>query len=709
METERGRFDFTILDNSCLRQLFTSKSFNIGRLAPSSYQQLLTVIHSRGVSEQGQKRDKFPGRSVVIARHSWPCSFTFFPIISTVCGIAGRRKLRGCIYARFSTKFQHSIEDQIRVCREWAAKNDIEIADIHIFEDRVKTGKTHNRAGLRAMLAALAGDEVDVVITFATNRIFRKMYRSLQFVEEEIVDRKKRCVFVSQHIDTAQIDSWRNVMQVYAMLDEVQVQTLGNQVRAAHEGLLLNNYVHSTITFGYCGKAVEGAATRTGKQRRVWEIDQSLSKWVMQIFQWFVNDPAMGYAQIARRLRKEQAPPPPRVGRWTWRAVKLLLANRRYLGDFSYGLSETIWQNRAGYSRQFQREQPRMVHQNESLRIIDDALFEAAQERIAVYKGQGGRRRKGSNEQDVVRPLKDLLWCPTHSRYLTVCGNRGQLMACPDCKRQDVPALYSFINSDLAQRLIINELCQRIQTDDNLVGQVVASAFQQVQILGRPDTAKQDELKREKGQLTESIAFILDCPGDTHTDKAENHQRIAYLRSQRSAIDREIAQLREATNAPVNPPTEDQVRQILENLSAILSESFNDSATVADIRSILIALTGGKIVMTQQGEPRSKRGWLRGTFRIRLVDTLLHRSGFASGSAEQVEVTIDFRAPCASEELADPVKALFDQGILIKAIARQLKVSRNLVTAALKFWFTYRGLPIPDGRSAVRQGLAMAA
>src|SRR5688500_7737720 len=38
-----------------------------------------------------------------------------------------RRRKRGGIYARFSTRYQASIQDQIRACREWAEANDIEI------------------------------------------------------------------------------------------------------------------------------------------------------------------------------------------------------------------------------------------------------------------------------------------------------------------------------------------------------------------------------------------------------------------------------------------------------------------------------------------------------------------------------------------------------------------------------------------------------
>ena len=38
-------------------------------------------------------------------------------------------------------------------------------------------------------MAAAAADEVDVVVIFTTSRLFRKLYRTLMFVEEEIVDR----------------------------------------------------------------------------------------------------------------------------------------------------------------------------------------------------------------------------------------------------------------------------------------------------------------------------------------------------------------------------------------------------------------------------------------------------------------------------------------------------------------------------------------
>ncbi|HSH93243.1 MAG TPA: recombinase family protein [Roseimicrobium sp.] len=82
-----------------------------------------------------------------------------------------RKKLRGCIYARFSTRFQHSIDDQLRACREWADKNNVTVLDRHVFSDAGETGKKSRRPGHQAMLAALAAGEIDVVITFSTNRL----------------------------------------------------------------------------------------------------------------------------------------------------------------------------------------------------------------------------------------------------------------------------------------------------------------------------------------------------------------------------------------------------------------------------------------------------------------------------------------------------------------------------------------------------------
>ena len=44
---------------------------------------------------------------------------------------------------------------------------------------------------------------VDVLLVFSTNRLSRKIYKAMQFVEEEVVERGIRCLFVKSGVDTA--------------------------------------------------------------------------------------------------------------------------------------------------------------------------------------------------------------------------------------------------------------------------------------------------------------------------------------------------------------------------------------------------------------------------------------------------------------------------------------------------------------------------
>ena len=51
------------------------------------------------------------------------------------------------------------------------------------------------------------------------------------------------------------------------------------------------------------------------------------------------------------------------------------------------------------------------------------------------------------------------------------------------------------------------------------------------------------------------------------------------------------------------------------------------------------------------------------------------------------------------QKIADDVKRLCDEDVLLADIAETLGADRNTVTKAIKFWHTSRGLPIPDGRT----------
>ena len=260
----------------------------------------------------------------------------------------------GAIYARYSSRYQHSIEDQVRVCKDWAEKNGITVPDDLIFVDQAVTGKSSRRKGLKEFQQALSKNRAGVAIMFATSRLYRRCYQSLAFVEEEIVDRGKRAVFVkSGPIDTDDKERWRMFLHMYAMMDELVISMTAAHVQSAHEGLLLQCRVFGTVAFGYTGEEIEGQQTRRGLPAKRLMIDAAAAKWVKEIFRQFVVEHA-SIPEIVRRLNANNAPLPPRsqLKRWTRLAVRRLLANPRYRGWWEYGRCQAIWVNKPGYSRQ---------------------------------------------------------------------------------------------------------------------------------------------------------------------------------------------------------------------------------------------------------------------------------------------------------------------------------------------------------------------
>ena len=81
---------------------------------------------------------------------------------------------RTVLYARFSSELQQerSIDDQFEVCRNYAAKNDLEV--IATYSDRARSGSSmYGRDGLIDLLAAARENKFQVVATEALDRLSR--------------------------------------------------------------------------------------------------------------------------------------------------------------------------------------------------------------------------------------------------------------------------------------------------------------------------------------------------------------------------------------------------------------------------------------------------------------------------------------------------------------------------------------------------------
>ncbi|MGO4389499.1 recombinase family protein, partial [Microvirga sp. 2YAF29] len=82
---------------------------------------------------------------------------------------------RAAIYARYSSENQRdaSIEDQIEVCRRYAAQLGLQVTAT--FQDRARSGASSNRPGYRDLLAQSRRGAFEVVIVEALDRLARKL------------------------------------------------------------------------------------------------------------------------------------------------------------------------------------------------------------------------------------------------------------------------------------------------------------------------------------------------------------------------------------------------------------------------------------------------------------------------------------------------------------------------------------------------------
>lgn len=623
----------------------------------------------------------------------------------------------GAAYARYSSRFQDSIVDQLRTIFTDAVRKNVFIPLEYVFFDLAVRGCKSDREGLNALRACLGRKAATVVFFFATNRLFRKTYRSLQFVEEQ-VEKGARAVFVKSGVDTADSKRWRSLLNMHASMDEFVVGTTADHVRAAHEGLLDKRLVFGTITLGYTGTPLDGQTTRRGRPRMALAVDPDTGPWVERMYAWYVVE-GLSISAVVRRLNADPAaPPPPKSPNRTWThpAVRRVLSNSRYRGCWRYGVTETVWVSSMDYARQVARPEPLKEVQIEALRLVPDDRWYAAQvllgREVARMVGRKPRDGDGASRP---RVLNGLFYCPSHNRKLYVGGVHGKYMVCRDCHGlpADERPLFSQLPRALALRKTCEALATLVRADADLVSRVTAACRRYAAELQVPDPARAAALEARLAKRDRRIGFVLRNSGDTEADEAESAAELRRLRKERADDQAELDALRAAAGRAVAIPSEADVAAMVRELEDVLVAAAAGavSTTSGTVRELIDRLTGGRIDLEQAGEARPQRGWLRGRFRYRLVEAITGRlTGVAiSGDgAPGADVVVEYRADpeTVPADVAAAVAAAYEAGALEKQIARDLGLPRSTVTRILDGWDAARGADRPDGR-ARRAGLAV--
>jgi site-specific DNA recombinase len=607
----------------------------------------------------------------------------------------------GAIYVRFSTLFQDSAVDQIRELYDFALANKIFVPRENVFFDLGVRGYKNQRDGLDQLRAVLEAKKVHVLLLFATNRLFRKVYLTLQFVDQTAVENGIRCVFLKSGIDTANKDQWQSLLHMRAMVDEFQVRVNSDHIRAALKGMFLEGLVRGTLHLGYTGEPLAGKLTKRGRPRRRIVINEEEAKIVRLIFEWHVND-RLSLNEIAQKLNgMPEVPKPRNAARWRHDSARAVLLRETYRGLWNFSVTERKFLSSKDYTRQIPRDAPLNQTTFENLRIVSDALWFGAQQRLAKNKSVRGRKSKSPGADPSPRILSGLFWCTEHNRPLRACSAFGNYLGCPSCATMDPGArpLFSKAHRKIVLQLLCKHLANLIRLDDDLVSKIISECQVNAIRIQRPDPGEIERLEKFAFDLKRKIDFNLHHPGETDEDLKESADVVRRLRGERSDAQNQLALIRARSDERVQVPSEAEVREMLQHLADVLRNAaagkLGDEES-ARARDILQLLTGGRIEMYQQGERREMQGWLRGRFTIRLLDVLVEKITGASPAKEGngIDVVIDFKRSRKTDSDADKAIRIWLDGYMSKEIATQLGLGETYVSRLLRIGAERMGLTL---------------
>ncbi len=614
----------------------------------------------------------------------------------------------GTIYSRFSTKLQHSTDDQVRECIQWAAKNRIYVPPEYISVDEGVKGKRTRRAGLNRTTKILRQRYAKILLVYKASRLFRQAGKGYQFINEEVVEEGLRAVSVSQGIDTNDRKTWKLQLQVHGLLDDMLLDAIGDHVRSGLTGLFLNGYTTGALGIGYRRKEIPGAPlTNRGLPRTVPEIDPEAAKLILEHAQLLLN--GMAVREGVRRWNAVHGPVDPRSsnGKMSYQSYRRLFTNIRLTGRWEFGRRRNQFSTKLDSVKQVEQPDDEVVTvQIEALRILPDPVFEALQALFATRKTgpRGPRKIKKLHLWDLTTEFFFCESCSTPESpvrfYQT--GAQGQAM---QCKNGDQCPYKSAVRRQEAVESICNRLSELIQRDAKLIESIV---LQSQQLDAQADQGLEQQLVQARKQLAllkNRVHDLFEMSGEgTEDDRKEIKARLRAAQLQRNTAQSEVNRLRRAVDGTTSTMTVEQIRERLAEMSDLLSTAAKGDLgedAVYKTLAIFRALTGGQIWVQVQQRANRKRTNVRGTFRPQLLQAFSEPLPGANAPTAEL-VTVWLRKPPRLDLIAERVHQLIDiEGMSHRETAKQLqregqKVNAGNVWYSYRRWYEMRGLEPPN-------------
>ena len=223
------------------------------------------------------------------------------------------------IYARYSSDSQteQSIEGQVRVCKQFAEKNDLLVVDQYI--DRATTGTNDNRAAFQQMLRDSKRKQWSAVIVYKLDRFARNKYESV-VNRKKLTDNGVELISAMENIpDTPEGKLFLAVIEGF---NEYFSEDLKQKVnRGLRESWLKGNATGGHPQYGYVIKD------------KKYVIDKAEAEVVREIFRKY----AQGYKAVAIAEELKAKEIRRKCGKYIdHKYVYVILHDKRYIGEVTH-------------------------------------------------------------------------------------------------------------------------------------------------------------------------------------------------------------------------------------------------------------------------------------------------------------------------------------------------------------------------------------
>jgi len=499
--------------------------------------------------------------------------------------------MRAVIYARYSSDQQRaaSIEDQIRVCTEFATTRGFELTNS--YTDYALSGATTNRPGLQSLLHDSQSGTIDIVIAEALDRLSRD--------QEDIAGIYKRLTFQNIKLITlAEGEISQLHVGLKGTMNSLFLQDLADKTRRGMRGRVEQGKSGGGNAYGYTvihTPRADGTVDRGSRQ-----INLTEAAIIIDIFERYAT--GMSPRAIAKHLN-DQSIPGPSGKAWGQSTINGnitrgtgILNNEIYIGRLVWNRLRYIKDPETG--KRVSRLNPECewhITEVPELRIISDELWQQVKERQLSVK-RGPNTTIDKSFWDRRRPrhlLSGLVTCGCCDGGYTAVGR--DYLGCASARNKGTCDNKTTIKRGQLEDIILDGLRHHLMDPEYF--KVFCDAFtQELNSLNREKRAKRSQKEAELRKVERSIQKIIEAIKDGIPAHAIKDEMIA-LDTRKQSLQAELSDAPDAT--PILHPN---MSGLYRRKVAELTEALNSEDSRAEAFELIRTLIDSIVLTPTEDE-----------------------------------------------------------------------------------------------------------